>query len=146
MGYKNRNWERLQNIPLRSKPRALSIVKSQLAWQPVDTVSSHNQSSAVTSLWTKTLSLSSPSGLSRETTACRLESNSYFWKRWRAHRLADSSQFGGKTIPPSSNWGEERSYRGRSQERESVGGGGGDGVARKRTLGLIETHGRRRIT
>lgn len=29
--FKNRNWERLQNILLNGKPRALSMVKSQLA-------------------------------------------------------------------------------------------------------------------
>ena len=49
--FKNRNWERLQNILLNGKPRALSMVKSQLAWQPVDTVNSVTSSPVQLQAW-----------------------------------------------------------------------------------------------
>lgn len=63
-------------------------------------------------------------------------------KKYKSNRLADSSQFGGEMNPPfffpeDITWREKAT--GKERERDKV-------EAEMRTLGLIETHGRRRIT
>lgn len=103
---------------------------------------SHNQSSAATSLRTKKLSPHSPSGLSRESAACRLSQTVISERGGKPIAWLTHHNLEGKWIPPSSTWGEGRlkeKLRGRREERK-------DREAGKRTLGLIETHGRWRIT
>ena len=70
---------------------------------------SHNQSSAATSLWTKKLSLPSPPGLSRESTACRLSRTVISEKGGKHIAWLTHHNLEGKMNPPSCTWGEERS-------------------------------------
>lgn len=137
--YKHRNWERQLNIPLNGKPRAMSILKSQLAWQPVDSVNS------VTTSPVQLHACEQRSCLSLLPLDCQEKVQLVGWVKqlflkkvgkhiaWLTHH-----NLKGKMNPPTSTWGEERKKAER-KERE-------DREARKPTLGLIETRGRRTIT
>lgn len=77
---------------------------------------SHNQSSAATSLWTKKLSLPSPSGMSRESTACRLSQTVISEKGGKHIAWLTHHNLEGKWIPCLTP--EERSDRKKKAERK----------------------------